>query len=134
MHEEEVRAEGNKRGEMREGEEGRAPQWATIDPPDSRQITPGAIHYNSLGRQLRVMPEEELFKTETDQQRAAIAESLVAAAEGIEAGTVRLTGAETDQEVSIPETATFETELERLTDSETGEQRYELEYEIRWTQ
>jgi len=80
------------------------------------------------------MPEEELFKTETDQQRAAIAESLVAAAEGIEAGTVRLTGAETDQEVSIPETATFETELERLTDSETGEQRYELEYEIRWTQ
>ena len=80
------------------------------------------------------MPEEELFKTETDQQRAAIAESLVAAAEGIETGTVQLTSAETDQEVSIPEMATFETELERLTDSETGEQRYELEYEIRWTQ
>lgn len=80
------------------------------------------------------MPEEELFKTETDHQRAEIAEALVAAAEGIEAGSVQLTSEETDHEVSIPETATFETELERLTDSETGEQQYELEYEIRWTE
>ena len=28
----------------------------------------------------------------------------------------------------------LEVELERLTDSETGERRYELEYEIRWTE
>ncbi|WP_253738683.1 amphi-Trp domain-containing protein [Halohasta salina] len=80
------------------------------------------------------MPEEELFKTETDHQRGEIAEALVAAAEEIEAGSVHLTSEETDHEVSIPETATFETELERLTDSETSEQRYELEYEIRWTE
>jgi hypothetical protein len=35
--------------------------------------------------------------------------------------------------VAVPEHPLFETKLERLTDSETGEQRYELEYEIRWT-
>jgi len=80
-----------------------------------------------------VMPEEELFKSDVERSRAEIAEALVAAAEGIEAGTVELTGESTEQTVSIPETPRFETELERLTDSETGEERYELEYEIRWT-
>jgi len=80
-----------------------------------------------------MMPEEELFKSEVERSRAEIAEALVAAAEGIETGTVELTGESTEREVSIPETPTFETELERLTDSETGEERYELEYEIRWT-
>jgi len=38
-----------------------------------------------------------------------------------------------ERSVTVPETSRFEVELERLTDSETGEQRYELEYEIRWT-
>jgi len=38
-----------------------------------------------------------------------------------------------EQTVTVPERPRFEVELERLTDSETGEQRYELEYEIRWT-
>jgi len=80
------------------------------------------------------MPEEQLFKTEGSRTRADIAERLVAAAEEIEAGTVRLEGPETQQEVILPENPTFEVELERLTDSETGEQRYELEYEIRWTE
>ncbi|QZP37454.1 amphi-Trp domain-containing protein [Halobaculum magnesiiphilum] len=79
------------------------------------------------------MPEEELFKTEEPRTRAEIAETLVAAAEAIEAGTVRLESPETQREVAVPEDPTFEVELERLTDSETGEQRYELEYEIRWT-
>lgn len=78
------------------------------------------------------MPEEELFKSEVETSRTEIAEALAAAKE-IEAGTVQLTGESTEQEVSIPETPRFETELERLTDSETGEERYELEYEIRWT-
>ncbi|MFC7116675.1 amphi-Trp domain-containing protein [Natronoarchaeum sp. GCM10025703] len=42
----------------------------------------------------------------------------------------------TDQSetVTVPEEPTFEVELERLTDSETGEQRYELEYELHWTE
>jgi len=78
------------------------------------------------------MPEEELFKSEAERSRAEIADALVAAAEEIKAGTVQLASESTEQEVSIPETARFETELERLTDSETGEERYELEYEIRW--
>ena len=81
-----------------------------------------------------MMPEEELFKTEEPHTRAEIAETLVAAAEQIEAGTVRLEDAGGEQRVDIPENPTFEVELERLTDSETGEQRYELEYEIRWTE
>lgn len=80
------------------------------------------------------MPEEELFKTEAKRPRAEIAEALVAAAEGIESGTVDLESETDRRAVSVPERPRFEVELERLTDSETGEQRYELEYEIRWTE
>lgn len=80
------------------------------------------------------MPEEQLFKTEESQTRAEIADVLVSAAEQIEAGTVRLEDASTTQRVEIPDSSTFEVELERLTDSETGDRRYELEYEIRWTE
>ena len=38
-----------------------------------------------------------------------------------------------EQAVDVPEHPLFEVELERLTDSDTGDRRYELEYEIRWT-
>lgn len=79
------------------------------------------------------MPEEVLFKTETQLTRAEIAQSLRAAAEQIEGGTVQLEEGADVQDVTIPEHPRFEVELERLTDSETGEERYELEYEIRWT-
>ncbi len=79
------------------------------------------------------MPEEELFKQDEPRSRDDIADALVDAAEEIRAGTVHLDGATDDQQVAIPESPRFEIELERLTDSETGEERYELEYEIRWT-
>ncbi len=36
--------------------------------------------------------------------------------------------------VTIPKNPHFEVELKYLTDSETGEQRYELEFEVRWTE
>lgn len=80
------------------------------------------------------MPEEQLFKTEEVHTRSEIAQTLVAAAEEIESGAVTLESATQEQSVSIPEEPRFEVELERLTDSETGEQRYELEYEIRWSE
>ncbi|MEF8841280.1 MAG: amphi-Trp domain-containing protein [Haloarculaceae archaeon] len=80
------------------------------------------------------MPEEQLFKTEEAHTRAEIAQALAEAAEQIESGTVALESATQEQSVSIPEEPTFEVELERLTDSETGEQRYELEYELHWTE
>ncbi|WP_312908051.1 amphi-Trp domain-containing protein [Natronosalvus caseinilyticus] len=80
------------------------------------------------------MPEEELFKTEESRTRGEIAEALTAVAEQIETGSVHLESATKDERVTIPDTPRFEVELERLTDSETGEQRYELEYEIRWTE
>jgi amphi-Trp domain-containing protein len=79
------------------------------------------------------MPEEQLFKTEEQLTRSEIAEALTDAAEQIEAGSVRLESGTDSQHVEVPETPRFEVELERLTDSETGEERYELEYEIRWT-
>ena len=79
------------------------------------------------------MPEEELFKTEKQVTRSEIAEALHDAAEQIESGDVTLTSEAEEQIVAVPETPQFEVELERLTDSETGDQRYELEYEIRWT-
>ncbi|MFD1567524.1 amphi-Trp domain-containing protein, partial [Halolamina litorea] len=59
---------------------------------------------------------------------------LVAAAEQIETGTVELESETASHTVAVPESPRFEVELERLTDSETGEARYELEYEVRWTQ
>jgi amphi-Trp domain-containing protein len=80
------------------------------------------------------MPEEQLYKTETEQSRAQIAETLRGAADEVESGTVHLESRSDSQEVTVPERPRFEVELERLTDSETGEQRYELEYEIRWTE
>jgi len=79
------------------------------------------------------MPEEVLFKTEEQVTRTEIAEALRDAANQIESGDVQLTSDTEDQAVTIPESPRFEVELERLTDSETGDQRYELEYEIRWT-
>jgi amphi-Trp domain-containing protein len=79
------------------------------------------------------MPEEVLFKTEEQVTRTAIAEALRDAADGLESGTVQLVNEADEQRVTVPERPRFEVELERLTDSETGDQRYELEYEIRWT-
>ncbi|QHS17461.1 amphi-Trp domain-containing protein [Halopenitus persicus] len=79
------------------------------------------------------MPEEQLFKTEERVTRAEITEALRDAADQIESGSVRLANDTEKRTVTVPENPRFEVELERLTDSETGEQRYELEYEIRWT-
>lgn len=79
------------------------------------------------------MPEEVLFKTENHTTRTEIAEALRTAAEQIESGAVQLVSDTEERTISVPENPQFETELERLTDSETGEKRYELEYEIRWT-
>ncbi len=90
------------------------------------------------------MPEEQLFKTVEELDRDRIADALESAAADIRTGTVHLdaaAGAEVPadspgdpRDVQMPRTSRFETELERLTDSETGEQRYELEWEIRWTE
>ena len=79
------------------------------------------------------MPEEVLFKTEAEVARTEVAEALRDAADQIESGDVQLTSDTEDQTVTVPEQPLFEVELERLTDSETGTQQYELEYEIRWT-
>jgi amphi-Trp domain-containing protein len=79
------------------------------------------------------MPEEVLFKTEGQLTKTEIADALRNAAEQIESGDVQLVSDTKEQTVTVPESPQFEVELERLTDSETGEQRYELEYEIRWT-
>jgi len=79
------------------------------------------------------MPEEELFKTEEALPRTEIADALHRAADQIESGDVDLVAGAEEQTVTVPDRPRFEVELERLTDSETGERRYELEYEIRWT-
>ncbi|MFC7164691.1 amphi-Trp domain-containing protein [Halospeciosus flavus] len=78
------------------------------------------------------MPEEVLFKSEEQVSRGEIAESLRNAADQIDSGDVTVGNDADEQRVTVPDSPRFEVELERLTDSETGEQRYELEYEIRW--
>jgi amphi-Trp domain-containing protein len=79
------------------------------------------------------MPEDVLFKTAEETPRAAIADALRDAADQIETGEVVLGHDTNEQAVDVPEHPLFEVELERLTDSDTGDRRYELEYEIRWT-
>ena len=79
------------------------------------------------------MPEEQLFKTEQQATRGEIADALRDAADQLESEEVRLVSDTEEQTIAVPETPRFEVELERLTDSVTGEQRYELEFEIRWT-
>ena len=71
------------------------------------------------------MPEEVLFKTEKQITRTEIAEALRDAADEIESGDVQLVSETEEQTVTVPESSRFEVELERLTDSETGSQRYE---------
>lgn len=80
------------------------------------------------------MPEEVLFKTEELNTRSKIAETLVTAAEQIKTGSVQLESTDQSEKVTVPKDVTFEVELERLTDSETGERRYELEFELHWTE
>lgn len=80
------------------------------------------------------MPEEQLFKSEKRTTRTEIAETLRGTADQIETGDLQLVSDTTERTIAVPERPQFEIELERLTDSETGEQRYELEYEIRWTE
>lgn len=80
----------------------------------------------------QVMPQEVLYRTQSARTRPEIADPLTELAEQIAEGTVRLTNGAEEQTVEIPEQPSFEVELERLCDSETGEQRSELEFEIRW--
>lgn len=79
------------------------------------------------------MPEEVLHKTEDRVSREEFADALRSAAGEVESGSVRLSDGDGATDIELPENPWFEVELERLTDSETGEERYELEYEIRWT-
>lgn len=80
------------------------------------------------------MPEEVLFKTEEAVSRGEIADTLAEAAEQVRTGTVTLESTTDEQNVELPDEATFEVELEHITDSETGEEYYELEYEMSWTE
>ena len=79
------------------------------------------------------MPGEELFKSEQTHSRAEIARTLSATAEWIESGTVRLEKRTEERDVPVPEAPLFDVELEPLTDSETGDERNELEDGMRWT-
>jgi len=80
------------------------------------------------------MPEEVLFKTEEAVSREDIADALADASDKIRTGTVTLESSTDERNVELPEETTFEVELERVTDSETGEEYYELEYEMSWTE
>lgn len=79
------------------------------------------------------MPEEQIFKTEEPKTRTEIARALREAADAIEGGQVELQSGDQEASVPVPDTSTFEVELERRTDPDSGERRYELEYELSWT-
>jgi len=79
------------------------------------------------------MPEEQLFKTDKQVRRPDIARLLRDVADQLDSGEVTLESDAETRRVTVPESPRPAVELERLTDSETGDQRYELEHEIRWT-
>jgi len=103
------------------------------DAPFPAQETNRPHLFRAGGRSSIRLPEEQLFKREERSTRTEIAGALRDAADQVESGSVHLESETASRDVDIPEAPRFEVELERLTDSETGEQRYELEYEIRWT-
>jgi amphi-Trp domain-containing protein len=76
------------------------------------------------------MPEEQVFSTEQELERAGMAAELRWLADAVETGRVAPEG---EEPIELPERCRYEFELERLTSSETGEVRHELEVEIRWT-
>jgi hypothetical protein len=86
-------------------------------------------HRNSIWCRLPLLQYTSQERWERSLQRCVRNGLLV-----IEWGTVQLSGPEQERDVTVPEEPTLEVELERLTDSETGEQRYGPEYEICWSE
>lgn len=78
------------------------------------------------------MPETVRFKTERPMSRTQIAAELAAYAEQLGTGTVTLEAHDETTAVAIPPDATFEVELEELSDSSGGPTRLELEFELHW--
>ena len=76
------------------------------------------------------MPEEQVFETEQELDRAGMVTELRWLADAVETGRVAPEG---EEPIELPERCRYEFEMERLTSSETGEVRHELEVEIRWT-
>jgi amphi-Trp domain-containing protein len=76
------------------------------------------------------MPEHHLLNTEGRTTRTQIADALREPADQIESRDVQLVGDTDEQTVAVPDRPRFEVDLERLTESEPGGQRYELEYVI----
>ena len=74
------------------------------------------------------MPEEQVFSTEQELDRAAMATELRWLADAVETGEVTPEG---EAPIALPKRCRYE--FERLTSSETDEVRHELEVEIRWT-
>jgi amphi-Trp domain-containing protein len=77
------------------------------------------------------MPEEVLFETEREMDRAAIAEYLRTVAEKLDGdGALALTAGEQDLSLTVPNRPTFEVKAER----ETGDGPPELsvEFELEW--
>lgn len=77
------------------------------------------------------MPEEVLFKTESREDRAAIAAHLRSVADKLEAdGELTLSGAGDSLTMQVPASATFEVKAERETGS--GPAELSVEFELEW--
>ncbi|WP_253738449.1 amphi-Trp domain-containing protein [Halohasta salina] len=79
------------------------------------------------------MPEEVLFKSESTQSRAEIADYLRAVADKLSAHeAVTLSAGSDSVTLEVPERPTFEVKAERETDSSGGNAERSLELEIEW--
>jgi len=79
------------------------------------------------------MSENVLFRIENETSKAETAKALREAADDIAFGGITLVSDSQEESIVVPENLRFKIEFEQLTNSETGEQRYELKYGISWT-
>lgn len=79
------------------------------------------------------MPEEVLFKSESRESRAVVADYLRSIADKLEAGeAVTLSAGDQSITLDVPSQPTFEVKAERETSKSGGSPELSLELELEW--
>lgn len=81
------------------------------------------------------MPEEVLFKSESRESRAAVADYLRSIADKLDAGeAVTLSAGDQSITLDVPAQPTFEVKAERETSKSGGSPELSLELELEWAE
>lgn len=81
------------------------------------------------------MPEETLFRLESERSRSDIAQYLRSLADKLDGdGAVSFVADDESAELAVPSRPTFEVEAERETPAAGGNDELSIELEIEWTE